>query len=330
MEQLIEQYVDFTQRSEVLKQYYTKLFTDGVLLDLLIRKWGMSATLDEEDLDIKKVPDIFRLGKKLLIKPAIFNQFSQIEQRARTYLKKCSRPFPISQNYFVPLESLPEVEIKLNSFKEEYEELTTNFLENYEFYKEEVLTDFSDYRDILKPCYPALAEIRNKFEFSYTQFRIDMPTAFEKVDIHVKLAEEKQVQDLMVQHQIKFQEQVEKQINLIINFAESSVLDLRKGINRACALIVTKIKNGDIVSSTNKKTLLNEIYNFKKLNVFEDKMMENQLDKLESLLLEDRNFKDDTDSRKILNDYLNDVMDIAINTSDVSSITGEYLRSIEI
>src|ERR1035437_4852230 len=100
---IVTEQVPAQNNVNVLSRYYDRLFSNGVLVHLKIARWGMSARLSENDLDIEKVPDIIRLGKKMLIRPTIFNQFSQKEQQARNYLKRNSLSFHIAQAHFVGL-----------------------------------------------------------------------------------------------------------------------------------------------------------------------------------------------------------------------------------
>lgn len=321
-----------TPSSEVLDRYYDKLFSSGVLVAVHVSKWSMSAQLDEEDLKIEKVPEIIRLGKKMLIKPVVFNQFSQLEQRARNYLKRCSRPFPISQAHFVPINILKEVRTQLDVYKHDYEILTESFYEKYLDYKNEVLESFPEYADVLEPYYPTLNVIKTKFGFDYTEFRISMPQEFEEVDLHVMLAEEEKVQELTEIHQQRYQEQVRKQLKDVTDFVQDSIKDLRDGINGVCTVIVNKINKGEIVSETNKNTLLKEIQNFEKLNVWDDKALADQLITVRELLKQGHDYKDkenDTD-RNVLKEYLTSVMSVAQSTSDISTLTGEYFRALEV
>jgi hypothetical protein len=318
------------QSPSVLQKYYDKLFSKGVLMHCHVSKWGMTAQLDKEDLEIETVPDFVRLGKKNLIKPEIFNKFSQIEQRARNYLKRMSRHFPVSQCYFVGLNILDEVVDQMETYKNEFYTLFEDFCEKYEDYKEEFLTDHEDYRKVLEPFYPSLSSVRQKFSFDYTQFRISMPDQFEKISIQALISEEEQVNEIVKVQQQRYQDQVNKQISEVTSFVQDSIGDLRNGINDVCKVIINKINKGEVVSETNKNTLLREIKNFEKLNVFDDQAMANQLTLVSEMLKENRDFKESEEDRNILKTYLTNAMEVAKNTSDVSVLTGEYLRNLEI
>jgi len=330
-QQLVEELENHNQ-IRVLDRYYDKLFSTGVLISIHISRWSMSTSLKESDLEIEKVPDIIKLGKKMLVKPVLFNQFAQIEQRARLYLKRMSNRFPIAEAHFVAFHNLEEVRKQLETYKEEFNILVDSFVENYEQYKTEALAAYPEYADVLRPAYPSVNEIRGKFNFEYSEFRINMPNELQEVNIRVLLEEEAQVAATVNEAKEHYNQQAAKQLEQITNFVDNSIKELRESVNSVFAVIINKINKGDVVSDVNKNTLLKKIQDFEKLNIFGDKVLEERITEVQTFLAENRDLKskDNVDDRNALKEFLLDVKTVAENTSDISSITGEYLRALEI
>lgn len=316
----------------VVERMYDVLFTTGSLLSLNISRWGMSTRLKESDLEIEKVPDIIHLGKKMLIQPSIFNQFAQVEQRARTYLKRVSREFPFAKAYFVAASNIKDTRAQLNTFKEEYDILTRSFIENYETNKEEVLVAYPTYAEELRKSYPAVADLPSKFKFKFGEFRISMPNALEEVNVGLLIAEEQEVARLTADTKARLEENANAQLAEITDFVSTSIKDLREDVDSVFAIIINKINKGEVVSDTNKNTLARKIQDFGKLNIFGDKALAERIEAVKAFLAENRDLKDkeNGEDREALKTFLLEAKTVAQNTTDISSLTGEYFRALEI
>lgn len=318
-------------KAAVLQKYYNKIFTSGCLVTLSVGIWSMAVRLNEEDLGQEELPDIFRLGSKMLIKPAILARFKRIEQRARGLLNKNSLSgFPVAEAHFVRTTMLPSLESELEEIKQEFDAEVRNFFDNYEVYKSDVISSYPEYAEILTPYYPTIEQLTKKFHFDYSYFRIALPEKVEGFDLHIKLAEEEQVSKLMEINQSRFEVQVQKQIEKLVTFTEESGQLLRNNVTAQCSIIVGKIAKGEIISKTNITTLTNQINNFKNLNFMDDSEMNEQLDNVLKMLDSDADYKTDEDNRRALETTLNQVLENTTKISDVSKVTGQYFANLEI
>jgi hypothetical protein len=320
-----------TATTSVLRHNYDKVFEDGTLVSLHVRCWGMAAQLSEDDLAIGKQPNIFKLGKKMLIKPEIFNEFKRLEGKGRAILGKAGFDFPISEAHFIPKARLITLIEDLTKVKKEFDEYKELFYQKYEEYKEDVLTSFPELRAKLEPCYPSLETIKTKFAFNWAKFRIAMPKEFGEHDLSAEMAEEKVVTEAQKKAQAELKAEAEKQIQLMQSFVQDIGEDLRSKVLHGCQKIAEKILNKEVVSKTNIDSLLKQINNFKELNFLDDKAVENGLDDLRKLITDgSEDFKQNPVSLEKLQSTLNQVIDTAKNISDVSSVTGKYFRSIQL
>ena len=318
-----------------LEQRYSKLFKDGKLVQIHVRKWGMSAQLDQEDLELKeefKLPDIFKLGKKMLIKGEELAKFTSIEQKARTYLKNNSLSFPIAQAHFVPRKKLLTVINKLNEMKAEYDALTEEFIQNYPTYKEEMLKTYTEHREKLEPFYPTAERIRQKFGFELSIFEVALPKRFKETDLLEIMAQNAAVEDLKGKYEREMEQQYIKGVQNIDSFLKETITALRAEIVRVFELVSNKIKNREVISKTNLSSIKNIIDNFKELDFLDDKEVNSKLDAVLELIDSNNEiaFKSNYAVVKRLEASLNEALDVARNLSDVDNVTGEYFRKIEV
>ena len=183
--------------TETLQKYYDKVFQDGRLTLIHIGMWGMSYNLVEEDIKLdNKLPDTIKLGKKMLIKPAVYNKFKTFEQKARKYLYSNSFDFPlVNQAHFVPKAKYIEVFTKLNEMKAEYAAMVDEFLNKYEDYKQEALDYYLEHKETvsienLAAYYPPLTKLREKFHFDIVSFEIALPAEFRETDLQTEIQRE--------------------------------------------------------------------------------------------------------------------------------------------
>jgi hypothetical protein len=327
--------------TETLQKYYDQVFQDGKLVNLSIAMWSMSHRLSEDDLKLNdQLPDIIKLGKKMLIKPSVYACFSNLQSRARNYLYANSFSFPlVPQAHFVPKRKYLEVNNKLNAFRAEFLELKNEFLANYEAHKEhavEYYKGFSEQLNIesIAALYPNAKEVAQKFSFEIVSFEITLPTEFSSVDIHTEVAREQAAaeakKESQEEFQVEYQNQLQTHMSKINSFVSEVIDTLRSKIVEHCTLVLNKIKKKDVVTDSSIKTLMGHIGEFRSLNFVDDKVIEAELAKVEKLLVGGGDFSKDKNAVKELQACLSSVIDEAKNISDVANISGEYFRKLEV
>ncbi len=317
--------------SEAIKGYYDKLFQDGFLVNLHISIWGMGAKLSKEDLGIKvAVPKIIKLGKKMLIDPKHFNDFKSHEGKARRFLYQNAYPFAIADAHFVPKLKLLDVLTKLDKFKTEFGEAVDSFIANYLTYKQEALDTYPELADILRPLYPPVTELKNKFGYSVMTYELTMPRELGVVDIQTLIDRSEAKDEVKKKLEDQMAEQYVAAMDKLTQFTEDAAQALRQQISGVCQEIIDKIKRKEIISKTNIATIKEEIVNFRSLNFLDDSVVEAEIDKLEALIDGRHNFKTDQETIASLNTALCGVLKTAAETSDLSGISGTYFRAIKL
>ena len=327
--------------TETLQKYYDQVFQDGKLVNVHIGMWGMSYNLEEEDIKLdNKLPDTIKLGKKMLIKPAVYNKFKSIEQKIRKYLYTNSFDFPlVSQAHFVPKAKFAEVYTKLNEMRTEYLAMVEEFLYKYEDYKKEALDYYQEHTDTvnianLEQYYPSLAEIKKKFYLDIVSFEIALPTSFKELDLHAEIGREIVINDekrkAAVQYREQYAAQVQTHISKISDFVNDVSATLRSKVAEHCTVALNKINKKEVVSDANIRTLLKHIQEFRAMNFVDDQAIESELSKVEKLLSGEKDFSRDKDAINLLQTHLNNVVTEAKSLTDVANVSGEYFRKLSV
>jgi len=327
--------------TETLQKYYDKVFQDGRLTLLHIGMWGMSYNLTEEDIKLdKQLPETIKLGKKMLIKPAVYNKFKTFEQKARKYLYNNSFDFPlVNQAHFVPKTKYLEVFATLTEMKQEYNEMVAEFIEKYEEYKTEALDYYKEHQDTvsienLESYYPSVGAVKNKFHFDIVSFEIALPAEFKEVDLQEHIAREQVVAEVKKEaldsHKQEYKRQLDVHMSKIQDFVGEVTNTLRSKVIEHCTVALNKINKRELVSDANVKTLLKHIQDFREMNFVDDRAIEAELSKVEKMLDGDHNFAKDKDALGLLRQHLTSVVDQAKNLTDVANVSGEYFRKLEV
>jgi hypothetical protein len=327
------------QVTETLQKYYDKVFQDGRLMSVHIGMWGMSYNLTEEDIKIdNKLPETIRLGKKMLIKPAVYNKFKSFEQRVRKYLYSNSFSFPlVPQANFVPKSKYIEVYKKLNELQVEYSNMVDEFMGKYEDYKKEVIEYYQEHKDTvsiegLQAYYPAASKVRDKFYFEIASFEISLPTQFAELNLQDEIQRELFEQDAKEAAEANYRAEYNKQVQLhtakLSAFMEEVTSTVRSKIADHFTVVLNKVNKRELVSENSVKAIYKQIQEFRSANFADDKIVEAELDKLEKLLDGKPNFADDRDAVGLLRQHLNNVVSAAKDVSDVANVSGEYFRKI--
>lgn len=316
-----------TNLTESVRVYYDKLFQDGFLVSVHVSKWSMSTNLKKEDIKYDEaVPSIFKLGKKMLIEPEHFNQFSRIEAKARRLLDMSSYDFPVGDAHFVPKKKVAELLASIDKCKIEFNNLKKEFILNYEKYKNDVLTKYPDLAEELLPQYPPVDTLSARFNFSVSLYEIQMPKELGEIDIASLIDRDQAKEEVKEKLEAQLAEHYKTSLTKLEAFTEEATALLRTQIVSMCNGVIYKIENKEVVSNTNIKMIRDEIENFRKLNFMDDKVVAEELDKLEKVVSGNINYRTDKEALAQLNTALTSVLDKANSMNDLSAISDNYFK----
>lgn len=327
--------------TDTLQQYYDKVFQDGKLVNIHIGMWGMSYNLTEEDIKLdKQLPETIKLGKKMLIKPAVYNKFKNFEQKVRKYLYVNSFDFPlVSQAHFVPKTKYMTVYKQLNELRDEFNLMTAEFVDKYEDYKKEVIEYYQQHSDTVKvedleSYYPSLANIKKKFYFDIVSFEIALPAQFTELNLQDEIQREQlgnqAKQQALDTYKAEYNKQIDTHMSKISDFVGEVTATLRSKIVEHCTVALNKINKKEVVSDANIKTLMRHIKEFREMNFVDDKAVEAELAKVENLLTGDHDFSKNKDALGLLQQHLTGVVSEAKSLTDVANVSGEYFRKLTV
>lgn len=327
------------QVTDTLQKYYDKVFQDGKLVNIHIGMWGMSYNLTEEDIKLdNKLPDTIKLGKKMLIKPAVYNKFKNIEQKIRKYLYVNSFDFPlVSQAHFVPKAKYLDVYTTLDKMRVEFMQMVEEFVEKYEDYKKEAIAYYQEHKDTvsvddLEKYYPSVANVRSKFYFDIVSFEIALPAEFKELnlqdEIDREIAGNEAKRKALEGYKTEYSKQITTHMAKINDFVGEVTATLRTKIVEHCSTALQKINKKEVVSESSIRTLLKHIQEFRDMNFVDDKTVEAELAKVERLLVGNHDFAKDKDAIGLLQQHLSTVVKEAESLSDVANVSGEYFRKL--
>jgi hypothetical protein len=323
-----------------LDKRFRKLFQDGKLMHIHVRKWGMSHQLTEEDLGLdqlteeekaeKKVADFMLLGKKWLFTSDVRLAFGRIEAAARKYLADNSYDFPLAMAHFVPQKALVKVLTTLAKYKEEYDKATAEFLKNYDQHKQEMFEKYPDHRAILEPHYPTLEQIRPKFSFNVTMFEVAFPRAMKNVTFEDIVAQNIAVEEAKKKYEVQLDQQYQSSIKQMEAFVKEAGLALRAEVIKTFEVIAEKIQGKQVITGTNLNTIRNVIESFDGLDFLDDAKVKENLQTVKRLVNSGADFRDDEKALARLTTAVNTTLETARNMSDIDQITGGYIRRLDV
>ena len=290
-------------------------FKDGVLMTLHINKWTGAKKLDPADLGLTadQIPDFMKLGRKLLIPEEERNVFVQIENNARNALERESFAFPAGGARFVPRVRLLDVDAKLKEYKAAFNDAVQSLLTRYHDIQEKMFAMYPEHRGKLEMFYPAAHRVERAFSFDWLVFEIG-PVGMregETVEAYERFKAELQIQ--------------------FDQFLGDVVLDLRFKVQETCLRVADRVSKGEIINGNSIKSLNTCIDRFKSLNFIGDTKIEVQLDALRATLqtVDAGKLKENESLQKELGAQAAAIAKEAADITDISDITGQYKRHLE-
>jgi len=298
-----------------------RLFADGVLIDLDIRRWSGQKKLVPVDLDLKEeeVPDIFSLGRKYLVPKSVINYFAALEQRARRLLDQNSFAFPIGSTRYVPKNNVLELLQALDQMKEEFYREVDAFINDYDVLREKMKKDYPKYTNSLLPYYPSPAEVRSKFSFNYVIYNISAPAELAEVSKEELLAQRQAFE--------RYKQELDRQVD---DFLREVVVQLRAEAAELCAKMADKISKGEVISAKTLKSFYDLTEKYKQMNFVGDTKVEKMLSEFQKKYLTSYSKEASEDYLEQFKGALQNIVKAASNTSDINRVTGGYKRRIKV
>jgi hypothetical protein len=317
-----------------IAQLTQQLFQDGKLVAVHIAAWPAVASLSAHDLGLtdEEVPKFANLGTKQLIPAARMKIFNTIESRARGVLnlKQMAIPFPIGAAHFIPTAKVPEVLSRLNAYRDQFFGEVDRFVTEYAATVESYLSDNEAYRDKLEKHYPAADQIRSKFQFGISMFAVSFPTKMDEVSLQTLQAQQTAERELLDRQREDLAAVYHENFRTLNSFLSDAVTHVRGNIISAFSNVAERLRTGKVISSRNIASLSDVVESFKDVNFLNDSAVADQLQAVQALLVTGRDFKNDTEAKEALQLAVGQVLDAAQKVSDIDTVTGEYVRRIQV
>lgn len=294
-------------------------FEEMVAIQLGVRLWPGQVKLKAEDLGLKdgEVPEIFHLGNKKLYPQEWRRLFWQLSNRARNYLNDNSFAFVLDYVRAIPKRNLARIVEKLEELKAEYMAKVDEFLDSYEEIREEWAEKYADIWPRLAPHYPAKGTLRWRFDIAWNVFELrgaEPPQAGSAPEII----------EAYQQAKAELQSRYDRMV-------EDAVVYLRKKVLDTVQNLSMRLKDGRIIRNDTLDSVRRVESWFKDLNIFGDMEVEESLTQLRTALngTDVEELKDNEVLKKQLADLADQVATVAGKLDDVSDISGNYKRMID-
>lgn len=304
----------------------SSVFIDGVLVDLKISYWRGKAPLKPEDLgiDASSIPDIFSLGRKLIIPKESLAKFDGINARAAYLVSQFTFPFPTGHSRFVPYAVLPQVMEELTDLSKRFQEEVGKFVENYDEYRVLMVKKYPEHEAAILKAYIPRDRLHEKFGFSYALYEVTLPKGLKYRLTDARAVKEeseirqKKLQEAEEEYRRQFQAQMD-------GFLSGLVGKLRESVAEAAVKVSERISKGEMITKGSLDSLRRTIERFKALNFVGDSEVEEALAKLEAAIPAEK-----VDSGTVQREFASAITTV-MNTlveSDISTVTSEYKRKI--
>jgi hypothetical protein len=322
----------------------SKLFRDGILVDVFIGFWSGQKALTPDDLglDPATVSDAFVLGRKYLVDESLIAAFRHLDSHTRAIINAAGFTFPIGRARFVPKVKLEKVIGELDAVKAEFMALRDKLCENYAQYRtdmlpvyteaakiaflnqEESATEFSiDDREAkqaeyiktflarVETFYPSVVSLRSRFKLEWNIFEVTAPSSMSKTQVANEV----------------WKKAITDKVDA---FVEESVKTLRAEAMEVVGRVHTSIIEGK-VHGKSLASLSDFISKFKEMNFVGDKLVEEQLDALQSEVLANYptdKIKESGEVQALLKARLIQIQEACSNIEDVKAVAGNYGRRV--
>ena len=217
----------------------------------------------------------------------------------------------------IPKRNLARVVERLEELKAEYLARADEFVAHYEAIQEKWREKYPDIWPRLQPHYPTKNQLKRKFDFFWSVFDIKGAEIKEGSAPEVIEAYQRAKDEL----QARYEEMVEE-----------AVVYLRKKVLEVVTNLSSRLKDGRIVRNDTLESVRRVEGWFKDLNIFGDTGVEEALTGLLSALngTDYEALKDNEALKQQLAGLADQVAAVASKLDDVSAISGNYKRLIDL
>jgi len=309
----------------------------GYIVWLDIRTWSGQQVLRPEDLGLREgeLPELYSLGRKLLVPRETIRRFHTLADRARGILRTYG--FPFRRDYFVPVTVLDRVFRELDEVIAEFDREVDRFLERYAAvweameprYREAARMAYAISRSDepeeqfverflarVRDAYPHANKLRGKFSMSYTYGwpSVHEPSRTLPLEVAAELAR-------------RAREQLQRDVEA---FLDQAARELRARVAEVCERVATMIRENQVIRQQTLESLRRMIQDFRALNFVDDSEVSAHLSQLEAYL--DRPARDLNTRPEALSSLRRALDEVArlAQESDVSQVTGWLKRRIVI
>jgi len=331
---------------------FTNIFTDGVLVDLNIRKWTAERALQPEDLGLKPdaVPKAFKLGQKALVPREVIAQFNNLDYQARHTLTTYSYPFAFGNARFVPKKVFNEFIKKLEEISKEYANLANDFVSKYENYKIDMRPNYvqaahvayarfakmsgymgdedefvNNFLARVDTYYPPVKELREKFSLEYVVYQMAMPD-LSQATVDDVVSEEGKAELVKDVYKSALYEKVHAYVDDIVS-------QLRGKADDVLSLFKNNLNEGKRISEASLNMIRNMISEYEKMDIIGDISF---LDKMKAFKAK---YIDGTSADKIREDFelkknmykeLEELSKLASDKSAIQALSDAYRQKISL
>jgi hypothetical protein len=146
-------------------------------------------------------------------------------------------------------------------------------------------------------------------------------------DIHAQNIAIEQAQE---KYRAIMDEQYKHSVRQMEAFVKEAAVGLRGEIVKVFETIANKIRNKEVVSTTNLKTIKETIESFNGLDFLDDSKVKAHLAEVKKLVNSGADFRSDEEALERLNAAVTITLETAKNMTDIDEITGGYIRRLDV
>lgn len=312
-----------------------KFFEDGLACNLDIRWWRGQRKLRAGDLGLKDedVPELFSLGRKLLIPRETSKRLHNLENQAFRAVEHYSFKFPFGGR-FVPIAALGELLERIEGIEQDFIQARDELLDNYEEVQRQMLDRFPRYRHVLVGFYPGIEEVREKYSFELSLYEVRFPRDMQVNVVNIRKArqkakaesvKEKAQMQAASEAAVKYRERFERQVS---DWTEEVAGTIRAETVRVVEQLSTAIAKGE-VHPRQVDSLNLWVDRFRALNFLDDRQMELALRELQRLTAGGAKTLNNSNALASIRQAVDSCLKEATKPQGARSIALRYQRSIQ-
>lgn len=297
-----------------------EIFSRAVLLSVTMSSWTGKSRQDEDDIrsqglqaEIEDSKGVFIPGHKYLIDPSRLKPFGWFRSRIDYILKQYSYPFPISGVRFIPKAHISTVLDQLDDLEKDFNAAVEVFCSNIDLYKTEMEQKFPALWPNISKAFPSDESIREKFGVSRCVFTWNQT----------------QIDEISKRESERF-------LHATRSFMDEASDHFRQATIKAATSFKKALETDGKVNNRSIKAFKEFIDRFNGLNFFNDKEMENVIEKMKVFMEEEDKWVDKGEDktvqemRKNISKHIEEIVVCAEDKAARLAVVSNYERSIEL